>query len=253
MKASKSLLAALLTLVLFLWGCTSSSNKQSEGGTLTIGTELEYPPFSYLQDNNIVGFDIDVIVEACTRLNLEYDIKPIPHFDALIPELIIGKIDVIAAGMSPTKEREKRVLFTNPHYKGNGFVIIANPGIKPVSSFQDLSGYTVAVNEGYTSESILEEVPNVTMLRLRTPTEALLALKADHVDAFLIANSAAQPLLKSSAAEDYSVFKITEAQEGVAFALKKENTELLEKLNGALEQMKIDGTLKKIKTKWSLE
>jgi polar amino acid transport system substrate-binding protein len=161
---------------------------------------------------------------------------------------VTGKIDLIAAGMSPTAERAKRVLFTQPHYQGKGLVVIANSNIKEVSKLGDLSGYTVAVNEGYTTESILEGVDGVTLLRLGTPTEALMALKAGHVDAFLIADSAAQPLLKAN--KEYAVYKIMHNQEHVAFALK--NPELLEKLNAVLESMEMDGTLLKITIKWGL-
>jgi polar amino acid transport system substrate-binding protein len=251
MNLLKSFIAVLLTSILFLCGCTSS-NKEESKHSIIIGTELEYPPFSYLKDRHIEGFDIDVITEACARADLKYILKPIPHFDALIPELIIGKIDVIAAGISPTKEREKKVLFTTLHHQGKSFIVIANSEIPLISNLKDLSGYTVAVNEGYTTETELEKISGVAMLRLGTPAEALLALKAQHVDAFLISYAAAQPLLKSNVAAGYSIFKIEETAENIAFALNKENTELLEKLNNVLEEMKIDGTLKQIEAKWGL-
>jgi ABC-type amino acid transport substrate-binding protein len=246
------IITALLLLGLVIWGAGSGQPNSVRGDVVVIGTELEFPPFAYLQDESIIGFDIDVVKEACKRAGLACQIKPVPHFGALIPELIMEKIDVVAAGMTPTRERAQKVLFTQPHYEGRAFVVITREGMESITSLEDLSGYTVSVNEGYIHEAALEEVSGVTLLRLGTPTEALLALKVGHVDAFLTAAAVAEPLLKANVAAGYSVFTIDGTEEKVAFALNKKRTELAEKLNEAIESMKSDGTLMEMEGKWGL-
>jgi ABC-type amino acid transport substrate-binding protein len=94
-----------------------SANKVTPGksfDTIIVGTNTELPPFSFKKDDKVVGFDIDVITEAVKRLNKKIVLKDMP-FDELIPEIQIGNIHVIAAGMTPTPEREQRTLFTQPH------------------------------------------------------------------------------------------------------------------------------------------
>jgi len=247
-----SLLFAFCSL-LCLFGCTTKAPKPKKDTTLVIGTELEYPPFSYMQKKEVVGFDIDVIKEACQRIHRTCKLKPIPNFDALIPELTAGNIDVIAAGMTPTPERAKRVLFTQPHYEGKGFLVISFPSIGPIRTVNDLQGHTVAINEGYASETFLLEVPDVTLLRLGTPAEALLALKSGQADAYLIAEAPAKNLLKTYPLENFTITTLDAYSEGVAFAVNKNNQELCDELNEAIEEMRFDGTLRELEKKWGLE
>src|SRR5216684_1957016 len=82
--------------------------------TIIVGTNAEFQPFSFKQDETVTGFDIDVITEVLKRLNKKMVIKDMP-FDALLPEIQLGNIHVIAAGITPTPERSQRALFTRPH------------------------------------------------------------------------------------------------------------------------------------------
>ena len=75
---------------------------------LVVGTNAEFAPFSFREGNKIVGFDIDIAREVCQRLGKEMELKDMP-FDALLPELTLGSVHFVAAGMSCTEERAKRV------------------------------------------------------------------------------------------------------------------------------------------------
>ena len=112
---------SLYILIMLIIGTTVavwySAQKITPGksfDTIIVGTNTECAPFSFKEDDTIVGFDIDVITEVIKRLNKKIVLKDMP-FDALIPEIQIGNIHVIAAGMTPTPERAQRTLFTQPH------------------------------------------------------------------------------------------------------------------------------------------
>ena len=83
-------------------------------------------------------------------------------FTALIPEIQLGKVQVIAAGMSPTQERARQVLFTEPHFSGSPLVLISKKE-KAINSLNDLSGKTVVVNEGFTSDSYVSNIEGPTV------------------------------------------------------------------------------------------
>ncbi|MCH9621545.1 MAG: Arginine-binding extracellular protein ArtP [Chlamydiia bacterium] len=252
MKYLKLSIFALLLLFFLTWVSSSTTQEEEKTGTIVIGTELQYPPFSYLEKNTISGFDIDVIKEACTRASIPYTLKEIAQFDSLIPELLIGNVDVIAAGMSPTDGRRKKVLFTNPHYNGQGFIVIANHELPEILSLEDLKGYKVVVNTGFTTETKLKQISGVNILHLDNVTEGLLALQSNQADALLIAKATATALLAIKKDLDFAVYTIEDNNEEVAFALNQKNTELKDKLNQSLKKLQEDGTLDKIKKKWGL-
>lgn len=237
-------------LIACIWAC--SPIKEQEKGSLVIGTEVEYPPFSFLDKEEIVGFDIDVIKEACKRANLSYEIKAISQFDALIPELVIQNIDLIASGMSPTEQRAKRVLFTTPHLQGNGFTVISKRPMENLHALSDLSGLTVAVNEGYSTEEHLKDINDLSLLTIATPIDAILATTAGHADVFILENAAAAPIKNSNLVKGLYVYTIDASSQDTAFALRKNDALLAEKINAALKTMKEDGTLQKMQQKWGL-
>ncbi|MEG1701249.1 MAG: transporter substrate-binding domain-containing protein, partial [Alistipes sp.] len=83
---------------------------------LYVGTDAtEFPPFEYIENGEIKGFDIDLIKEIGKLLNKEVILKNI-QFDGLIPALQTGKLDIIIAGMTITPEREKNINFSEPYY-----------------------------------------------------------------------------------------------------------------------------------------
>src|SRR6185369_11452130 len=101
--------------ILILISCLSIFYLQAAmSNTLIVGTNAEFPPYCYIENNIIVGFDIDIAKEVAQRLGKSIQFKDMP-FDALIPDIILGNVDFVAAGMSYTEERAKRVSFTRPY------------------------------------------------------------------------------------------------------------------------------------------
>ncbi len=243
-------LACLLSMLIFF----SLKGVSSDPDTLVIGTNSEYPPFSFQKNGEIVGFDIDVAKEVCKRLNKKCTLKDMP-FDALIPDLTFGNIDFIAAGVTYTAERAQRVAFAKPHFGNDPLVILTLP--KPDStsskSLDDLKGKTVVVNEGYTADLLLTGQTNFQLLRLAAPADAFMALKNGRADAFVTAQSTVNSFLETQNDLRFQMDIINGTPDNYALVVSKKNPELLTVIQAALDSMEKDGTLAQIKNKWKLQ
>jgi len=175
-------------------------------------------------------------------------------FDALIPEIQLGNIHVIAAGMSPTLERAKRVFFTEPYLTNNPLIIItlaSNPLIKGV---EDLTGKEVAVNEGYVSDMYMSTITGPTIIRLSSASiaDGILALQSGRAYAFVTAQTSVKRFFKKYGTKEFQTVPIPETDESDALAVSKKYPELFNRIQTILHNMKQDGTLQTIKRKWEL-
>lgn len=232
---NKYIISTLLVLALF--GC----QQEAQNKTLTVGTNAEFAPFSFIDEGKIQGFEIDISEEICTRLGFEMQLKDLP-FDGLIPELQLNKVDFVAAGMSMTPEREKVVDFTTPYLEGSPLCMVYSKKV------DDLANVKIVVNEGYTADYYVTDILNLTPIRLGNPTDAMLALQSGRADVFITAEDTLKPLLKD---DTYSYEPIDGTQENCAIMLPK-TSNLKQEINAALDEMKQDGTIEKLKKKWGL-
>ncbi|HEX4068558.1 MAG TPA: transporter substrate-binding domain-containing protein [Candidatus Babeliales bacterium] len=226
--------------------------------TIIVGTNSEFQPFSFKEDDAIVGFDIDVITEVLKRLNKNIIFKDMP-FDALLPEIQLGNIHVIAAGITPTPERAQRALFTRPHLAaGNPLVIITllRQGFEGhgLTSVDELAGKTVVVNEGYVADSYMSEQPGVYLIRLSSAaiSDSMLALESGRADAVVAALHSINPYFTKHDQSTFSITPIPGTEESSAFAISKHYPELRDYIQITLDRMKEDGTLDTLKRKWNL-
>lgn len=236
--------------LLLLTGCNQS---KKDSDVLVVGTNGEFPPFTFIKEGELVGFDIDIAKEVCQRLQKKIRFKDMP-FDALIPDLTLGNIDFIAAGLSVTEERAKRVSFTKPYVSDNPLVIFTffKEGSQPILTLEDLSGKRVVVNDGYTSESLLAGRKDVNLIRLTSPAEAFLALKSDRADAFVSEKNTILAFVETQSDMKFHVEDIQGTSENTALVFAKTNQQLLGEVQQVLDEMEKDGTLAKIKQKWKL-
>ena len=106
----------MLTLF-FLCACRTQSVYAKE--KITVGTNAEYAPFEYMDsDRNLTGFDYELLEAIAQEENLELEWKDMP-FDSLVGSMETGNIQIIAAAIGPTKEREKSVDFSDVYYTGS--------------------------------------------------------------------------------------------------------------------------------------
>jgi polar amino acid transport system substrate-binding protein len=218
---------------------------------IVIGTSADFPPMSYKENRDIVGFDIDVTKEVFRRLNKKYEIKDMP-FSLLVTQLQAGTIHVIAAGMTPTEARKKQVSFSEPYLTQDPLLVISRSQFTP-QSIDDLKGKTVIVNQGYTADLYVSQIPDITIKRLPTVSDALLALRSGRGDAFVTASSTAKPIFDQHDPDTFHYFAIDDVNENAALGIAKAYPLLKDKIDTVLGYMEKDGTLKQFKEKWRVQ
>ncbi len=220
---------------------------------LIIGTSADFPPFAFKNEQReLTGFDIDVITEICKRLELPYTFKDMP-FEMLLPQLQLGTIHLIAAGMSATPERSQRILFSTPYLTTDPLAIIGIADGKKIESIDDLKGKNIIVNQGYTADLYMSKIRGINLIRLPTVADAFAALHAGKGDAYVSALSALQPFFRTYGQDSFTLTLIDDANEELAFGISKAYPELGEKINELLQDLQADGTLQKLKNTWHLQ
>lgn len=224
---------------------------KAEGGTLIVGFDQDFPPMGFMgDDGEYTGFDLELAQEAAKRLGLEYKPQPIA-WDAKDMELESGNIDCIWNGFTMTG-REDGYTWSEPYMENSQvFVVAGDSGIK---SQADLAGKVVECQMDSSAEAALKEVPDLTA------TFAQLLTTADYNTAFMDLEQGAVDAIAmdvvvagyqiSQRNADFVILEDSLAAEEYAIGFKKGNTELKDKVQGALEEMAADGTLKTISEKW---
>src|SRR6056297_3513256 len=111
----------LVTILVILTVFALSSGVMAQ--RYVVGTNASFPPFEYVEDGEIVGFDIDLVKEIAELQGFEVEFRDI-SFDSLIPGLASGSLDIVAAGMTITEDRKEVVAFSDPYYSANQSVLV---------------------------------------------------------------------------------------------------------------------------------
>lgn len=218
---------------------------------IIVGTSADYPPFSFKQDAKIIGFDIDVAMEAIKRLGKKTVIKDIP-FELLIPQAMMGEVHIIAAGLSKTAEREQQVYFSKPYIIDNPLVILTSAKNPRINSLNDLIEKRIAVPAGHVADLYMSKLTHLAIDRVPTLANAIKALQSNKVDAIATELISVPKFLEENEQENFNVFIISESTETIALAISKMFPELAQKVSDALEQMHKDGTINQLQQKWNL-
>lgn len=234
----------LKNLVLFLMLVVSSLTFAKE--KLYVGTNAEFPPFEYLDKGDIVGFDIDLVKAIGNKLGMDVVIKDM-SFDGLIPALETNKVDVVIAGMTATDERKIAVNFSNPYYTANQVIILKDDN-KDIKTFDDLNGKLVGVMLGFTGDVVVSEMKNVESKKYNASFAAIMELQNNKIDAVVLDSETALNYLKNN--KGLKLADTSGEPEEYAIAISKKNTELLNKINAALDELKKDGTYESLLKKY---
>lgn len=218
----------------------------SKAENLIVGTNAEYPPFSFNNGTAIVGFDIDVAREIGSRMNKKLKLVDM-SFEILMPALKAQKIDLVAAGLSYTEERAKEVFFTVP-YLQCGFAIISRRD-NPIT-IDDVKNVVVTVNQGYENETQAKILGIDNTLSLPSPADSFLALKSKKADAYIIESFIFKSLSEEKR-KDYFSVAIPNAQTTFSMACADKKT--LQDINAILQSMAQDGFMTKLKKRWNAE
>lgn len=237
-------------LYAFFLACLVSTNLYAASDCFIVGTNSEFPPFSYIENGEIVGFDIDIAKEVSHRLGKQIIFKDMP-FDALIPELALAQVDFVAAGICITEERAKRVLFTESYINEDPLVIFSSASA--AVTMEDLKGKNVVVVEGFTADLYMSDKSGFTLIRLPTQADGFMAVKCGRADAFVTASSTVNQFVQTQNEKQFHAMEIPDTSETCALVLPKSKPELHAQLQITLNAMRDDGTLDQIKSKWKVQ
>lgn len=232
-------------------GTTATETAEAAGGTLIVGFDQDFPPMGFVGDNGeYTGFDLDLAKEAASRLGLEYKAQPVA-WDSKDMELESGNIDCIWNGFTITG-REDDYTWTTPYMANKQVFVVANDS--DIKSQADLAGKVVEVQADSSAEAALKEnqdLANTFGQLLTTPdyNTAFMDLEQGAVDAVAMDVIVAGYQIKQRNA-DFKILDDSLSEEEYGVGFKKGNTELRDKVQGALEEMAADGTLAKISDEW---
>lgn len=220
--------------------------------TLVAGSSLDFPPFEYIENDKIVGFDIDLIHAIEELLGEKITIKNV-SFDVLIPSLRSGEIDMIISGLTIVEQRKEIMSFADPYFAW-GEIIMSAKGGKNDITLEDLAGKKVAVQSGSNAHNIVDtlakEHPNIQICLYNTLEEVWSAVEKGQADAAVGSYPpTANYLLNHPEANLQTDGELIDPQP-IGIAVQKDDQELLEKLNKSLKTIKDNGTYDRIYEKW---
>ena len=230
-----------------------AADSTAASGKLTMATEATFPPYEYYDGDAIVGIDVEVAQAIAAKLGMELEVTDIA-FDSIIPGIQTGKYDMGMAGMTVTDERKEQVNFSDSYATGVQVVIVKDDSaIASVDDlFADGANTVVGTQAGTTgfiyATSDIEDAGLGTVKSFGKTTDAVEALKNGQVDCVILDNEPAKALVAAN--EGLHILDTEYAVEDYAIAIAKENTDLLDKINTALAELKDDGTLQSIVDKY---
>ena len=220
---------------------------EAAGGVLTMATNAEFPPYEFHDGGGIVGIDVEIAEAIAEKLGMTLEIEDIA-FDSIIPEIDSGKADIGLAGMTVSEDRLKNVDFSEPYTTASQVIIVKNES--DIAGPDDLAGKYIGVQLGTTGDIYASdyEEEGSTIERYSKGFEAVQAMMQGKIDAVVIDLEPAKVFVSEN--EGIKILDEALTVEEYAIAVKKGNTELVEKLNGALAELKDSGELQAIIDKY---
>lgn len=259
-KFSIAMLSMVLAGSMLLTGCggsktaDSSSDAQdsttstsADGGTLRMGTNATFPPYEFVgDDGNVQGIDADIAAAVADKLGMKLEITDM-EFDSLIPALQSDTIDMALAGMTVTPERQESVDFSDSYAKGVQVIIVKDGS--DIASPDDLEGKNIGVQTGTTGDIYCtDDYGQENVKQFNNGPLAVAALVNGQIDCVVIDQEPAKNYVAANSG--LKILDTAYADEDYAIAIKKGNTELLDKVNGALKELQDDGTVQSIVDKY---
>ena len=240
-----------MVMVVMMAGCGGGDKKAAQAPkVLKVGTEPTFAPFEFQKEGSkeFDGFDMDLIRAIGKQLNMKVEILNM-GFDALIPAINAGNIDLAIAGMSITPDRQKAVDMSDPYYVA-GLVVVVRKDDNALKGVNDLNNKGIAVQIGTTGAERAAKVPGAKVKNFNTNAEVFLELKNKGVDAVIIDKPVAEYFLATVCGKDYAkIVGDTMEAESYGISLKK-NSPLTKEINKALLDLKKNGEYDKLYEKW---
>lgn len=248
------LMAALMLVALAVAGCGGAKEESKPAAdtnkVLRVATEPTFAPFEFQEEGSdkLSGFDMDLIRAIGAKMGYKVEIANM-GFDALIPALNTGNIDVAIAGMSITDERKEAVGMSDPYYT-SGLIVMVKKDNNDIKGIDDLKGKRIAAQIGTTGAAKAHSVEGAVVTEFNTNTESAMELTNGGVDAVINDSPVIGYYLAQGGSEvAKTVGDVMEAEQ-YGIAVKKDNTKLLGEINKALAELKQNGEYDKIYKTW---
>ena len=231
----------------------NSLQKVKESGKLVLGLDDTFAPMGFRdEEGNIVGFDIDLAKEVANRLGVELVAKPV-DWSSVVLSLKKGDVDVVWNGFAINETRKEQVNFTKP-YLNNRLMIVKNADRADIKTKDDLKGKILGVQTGSSNYESLEADPiskeTKEIRQYDIYANAFLDLEAKRIDAVIVDEIVARYYISKENADFELLEKYPITAKSFGVGVRKTDTELLNAIDKALDDMRDDGKAAEISTKW---
>lgn len=253
MKKIVALVMLVMLAGLVLAGCGSTNTKAPAKQKIVVGLDDSFPPMGFRDDkNNIVGFDIDMAKEAAKRLGMEAEFKPIDWGSKEV-ELNGKRIDALWNAMNITEERKKNVLFSEPYMESKQLIFV--PVGSSIKGEADLAGKVVGVQQASIGDETVDKDAKLKaslkdFKKYPDCVAAFMDLKAGRLDAIVTDEILGRYYMSKEPGKYIAIEKALGEVGVYGVGFRKDDKELRDKVQKALDEMKKDGTSAKISEKW---
>ena len=251
----------LLTAALAVFTATAAAGGETSAmtrDTILVGTESTFPPMEFRSSTgDLVGYDIDLVEAIGEKLGKKIEWVDMAY-DGLIPALTLRKIDMIAAGMTSTAERRKKIAFTDPVTYGPAAFFVLKGNERATAADFENSGLTIAAQLGTIQDIYAQKMSGVTVKNYTKTDDCLREVLYGRVDAALISGSVGYNYCVNS--KDFAgritlcaIVDVAPGTSGSAYGIDKSDTELRTAVNAALAELRESGALQALRDKWHLD
>lgn len=249
MKRWMSLLLVLV-LCLCLAACGSKGKSLEDvqkAGKLVVATSPDFPPFEYLDGDQVVGIEVEIMQMVADELGVTLEIKQM-DFDSVLPGVQAGKYDVGMSGITINAKRQKNADFTQPYFLASQAIVVKSDS--DITCKADLEGKKVSVQTGTTAEEYCM-ANGYQVSAFQANNDACSALLSGKVDAWVVDNEVA---LDMSAQTDGATKVLDEAMtsEPYGFAFAKGSDSLVAEIDKLLDKWLADGTIEALFDKYDV-
>lgn len=244
---------AVLVIMIGVVGCNKKEVASSDN-EIVIGYDNTYFPMGYLDDNgNTVGFDVDLATETFKRLNMNVKFQSI-DWSMKETELNSGNIDAIWNGYSLTEERKEKVTYTDAYMKNSQLIVTLKDS--PIKNKEDLKGKIIGTQQGSAGQEALEKDTKVLKSLDGSPVlydtfdKVFRDLEAGRINAIVGDETLVKYYISKKGEEKYKILDDNFGTEDYVVAFRKDDTELRDKANKTIKEIKEDKTFDEIYKKW---
>jgi ABC-type amino acid transport substrate-binding protein len=220
--------------------------KIARTGQIVVANDAHYPPQSYEEDGELVGFDVDVARKVAELLGVQPKFVH-PAWAAVPAGLKAGRFDVSIGSMTRTGDHKKQVGMADPYYYAQSQVVVSK-GSPPLTTVDSLKGQRIGAGAATTYETFLQAVGGVQIATYDSATGALRALVKGRLDGVMTADITGQRAIDNGRPVELSGQAFY--YEAMCFATRKGEADLLALLDYTVKKMRADGSLTAMAKEW---